>query len=298
MAKVKRKLLHRLKIGEWSFIRRLPDDQYLTLMYRINFGRRLNLQTPRAFTEKIQWLKLYWRHDSLTRCADKYEVRKYVEERIGPDILKELYGVYEKASDLDIDRLPDAFVLKVNHGCKQNVFCKNKAELNRHYTVDLLNQCMKANLFHEHREWAYKNIAPRIICEEYLATHNEILFEYGFYCYGGVPRLVEVNEDEGGIHRVNIFDLNMNLLESKYSSPPLPAPYAKPPYFDQMRDYAAALSKGFPFVRVDLIRVRDKIYFGEMTFYPLAGLCKINPDSFDYFLGSYLELPAERIGCL
>jgi len=81
-------------------------------------GKILNLQNPRSFTEKIQWLKLNWRHEILTRCADKYEVRKFVKERVGPELLKKLYGVYDKVEDVDIDRLPDAFVLKVN--CSSN----------------------------------------------------------------------------------------------------------------------------------------------------------------------------------
>lgn len=294
MAKAHRKLLQQLKIGEWSFCRRLPDDQYLQLMYRINFGRRLNLRNPQAFTEKIQWLKLYWRDDNMTRCADKFEVRKFVEERIGPNMLKRMYGVYDQADAIDLDGLPNAFVLKVNHGCKQNIFCKNKSELDWNYSIDLLNQCMKANLYYQHREWAYKNIVPRIICEEYLAPNDEILYEYGFYCYSGVPRLVEINEDEGSVHRVNMFDLKMNLLESKYSDPSLHMPYVKPPQLDKLLEYATLLSEGFPFVRVDLLCVGQKIYFGEMTFYPLAGLCKINPDSFDYFLGAYLDLPTEN----
>ena len=182
-------------------------------------GKRLNLQNPRAFTEKIQWLKLNWRYDILTQCADKYEVRKFVEERIGPEILKELYGVYEKPEDIDINELPDAFVLKVNHGCKQNIFCKKKSELDWNHSVRLLKKYLKANYYYPYREWAYKNIVPRIICEEHLTKNGEILYEYGFYCYDGVPRLVEINEYKAELHRVNMFDLDLNLLENKYRFP-------------------------------------------------------------------------------
>ncbi len=255
-------------------------------------GRRLDLKNPRAFTEKIQWLKLNWRNDTITKCADKYEARKFVEDRIGPEVLKELYGVYEKPGDIDINKLPNTFVLKVNHGCKQNIFCKNKLELDWNHSKNLLKKYLKENLYYTNgREWAYKDIPPRIICEENLAVDGKILYEYGFYCYDGVPRVVEINEYEGELHRVNMFDLNMNLLENKYGSPPLPEPYTSPPQFDRMLEYSAILSKGFPFVRVDLLCVNNKVYFGELTFYPLAGLLKIDPESFDYFLGSYLQLP-------
>jgi len=255
-------------------------------------GRRLNLRNPVAFTEKIQWLKLNWRNDTITKCADKYEARKFVEGRIGPELLKELYGVYEKPEDIDIHELPNTFVLKVNHGCRQNIFCKDKSELDWNYAKCLLKKYLKENLYYTNgREWSYKDIIPRIICEENLTADGKILYEYGFYCYDGVPRLVEINEYEGESHRVNMFDVNLNLLENRYGAPPLPEPYTSPPQFDRMLEYCAVLSKGFPFVRVDLICVNNKIYFGEMTFYPLAGLCKINPESFDYFLGSFLQLP-------
>ena len=275
-----------------SFLGRLfPDRIFLLMLYRIRVGKRLDLHNPRRFTEKIQWLKLNWRDDIITRCSDKYQVRKFVEERIGPEILKELHGVYEKPEDIDLNQLPDAFVLKVNHGCKQNIFCKKKSDIDWNHTVRLLKKYLKENLYPTTREWAYKNIVPRIICEEYLTKNGEKLYEYGFYCYDGVPRLVEINEYQAELHRVNMFDLHLNLLENKYGVPPLPAPVTRPPQFDKMLEYSTKLSKGFPFLRVDLLFVNNRIYFGELTFFPLAGLLKLSPESFDYFLGANLKLP-------
>ena len=252
------------------------------------------MQNPQAFTEKIQWLKLNWRYDILTRCSDKYEVRKFVEERAGPEILKELYGVYDRVEDIDISRLPDAFVLKVNHGCKQNIFCTDKSGFDWNRSVNLLKQYLKTNHYYSYREWGYKNIVPRIVCEEHLTKNGETLYEYNFYCYGGVPRLVEILEDKAGCRRVNMFDLALKLLENKYKTPPLLAPILKPVQFEKMLEYVSKLSQGFPFVRVDLFCVNNRVYFGEMTFYPLAGLARIRPESFDFFLGSYLQLPAEK----
>lgn len=287
---VRIRLLYRL--GRWFLDRFISDKKYLALMYRIKIGKRLSMQNPQAFTEKIQWLKLNWRCDILTQCQDKYEVRKFVENRIGSESLKNLYGVYHKPEDIDINRLPDAFVLKVNHGCKQNIFCKKKSELDWNHTVSLLKEYLKNNLYYPHREWAYKNIVPRIICEQHLTKNGEILYEYGFYCYDGVPRVVEINEYQAELHRVNMFDLDLNLLENKYGSPPLQVTVTRTSQFGRMLEYSTILSKGFPFVRVDLLYVNNRIYFGEMTFYPLAGLCKLDPESFDYFLGSFLQLPS------
>jgi hypothetical protein len=279
-------LLQRSLIG-----RQIPDEMYLKILYRIKVGRRLDLQNPRAFSEKIQWLKLHYRYDIVTQCSDKYAVRRFVEDRIGPEVLKELYDVYEEIEDIHIHKLPDAFVLKVNHGSGQNIFCKKKSELDWNHSIRLIKKYFKDNHYFEYREWGYKNVAPRIICEEHLTKNGETLYEYGFYCYDGVVRLVEMNEYTPGLKRVNMLDLDLNLLENKYSSPPLFQPVTRPMQLDRMLEYAAILSKGFPFVRVDFITVNDRIYFGEMTFYPLAGLARISPESFDYFLGSYLKLP-------
>lgn len=253
-------------------------------------GKRLDLQNPRTFTEKIQWLKLYWRNPLLTQCADKYESRKFVSERVGPELLKKLYGVYEKPEDIDIRNLPESFVLKVNHSCQQNIFCKKKSALDWKASIRLLNKYLKENYYYYFREWAYKDIPPRIICEEYLAKNDETLYEYSFYCYDGFPRVVEINEYQAQLHRVNMFDIDLNLLENKYDSPSLQTPVARTPQYEKMLEYSTMLSEGFTFVRVDLLYVNNRIYFGEMTFYPLAGLCKLDPDSFDFFLGSYLKL--------
>lgn len=286
------KLLRRLE--KWFSNRYISDERYLAWKYKRRMGKRLNLQKPRAFTEKIQWLKLNWRYDILTRCSDKYEVRKFVEDRVGPELLKELYGVYSRVADIDINQIPDAFVLKINHGCKQNIFCTKKSGLDWNRSAGRLKKYLKSKHYYIHREWSYKNIVPRIICEEHLTKGGETLSEYNFYCYDGVPRLVEILEDKAGCRRVNMFDLNLNLLERKYKAPPLPAPVVRPIQFEKMLEYASRLSQGFPFVRVDLFHVNNRIYFGEMTFYPLAGLVQIHPESFDLFLGSYLQLPTRK----
>ena len=279
-------------VKKWFCKRYVPDERYLKRKYKKMTGKDLNLQNPQTFTEKIQWLKLNWRPDILTRCSDKYEVRKFVEERVGPEILKELYGVYDRAEDIDIKQLPDAFVLKVNHGCGQNIFCKNKSNFDWKRSAGLLKEYLKLNRYYPHREWGYKNIIPRIICEEHLTKNGETMHEYQFYCYDGIPRLVQILNLKA--KQQNLFDLDLNPLEVKYRFSSLPLPFAKPLHFAKMIGYASELSKGFPFARVDLPCVNDRVFFGEITFYPTGGLFPINPESFDLVLGSYLKLPSKK----
>jgi len=269
----------------------LPDKYYIIWIYMKRLRKKPNLLNPQTFTEKMQWLKLNWRPNILTQCADKYEVRKFVESRVGPAILKELFGVYNRVEDINLDQLPNSFVLKVNHGCKQMVFCPNKADLNWTCSTDLLTQYLKANNYYRNREWAYKHIPPRIICEEHLTPKGETLLEYNFYCFNGIPHFVEITETKTNSKRVTFLDLAWNVVGRKYRAKALTDPL-KPQELDQMVDYATRLSAGFPFVRVDLFYTNNRIYFGELTFYPLGGIFKFNPESIDLLLGSYLQIPS------
>jgi len=285
------KLKRRLK--RWYVKRCVSDKRYLMSLYKERTGKTLNLQNPRAFTEKIQWLKLYWRHEILTRCADKYEVRKFVRERVGPELLKKLYGIYDRTEDVNIDHLPDAFVLKVNHGWNQNIFCKKKSEFDWNHASVLLKKYLKHQHYYSQREWAYKNIVPRIMCEEYLTKDGERMYEYQFYCYNGIPRLVQILDNKA--RQQNMFDLDLNLLKVNSPLPPLSSFVVKPVEFEKMLEYASSLSRGFPFVRVDLLNANNRISFGEMTFYPNGGLHLYDPASFDLFLGSFLDLPVTEV---
>ena len=270
----------------------LSDEKYIKYKYKRRIGFSPNLQNPESFTEKINWLKLNWHNPILTQCADKYAVRKFVEARGAGATLKKVYGVYKKPEDIDYTALPQSFVLKVNHGCKQNIFCKNKNNFDSIYANKLLNFYLKFSNYHRAREWAYKGITPCIICEEHLTSDESSMFEYNFYCYNGMPKLVEITYKENpDTARTNMYDLNFNLLERKYKTLPLEFAPEKSKEYEQMLAYEKMLSQGFPFVRVDFFLVKNKIYFGEMTFYPISGIYKFNPISFDHFLGSFLELP-------
>jgi len=267
---------------------RVADETFLKWQYLRELKKPLNLDPPKTFNEKIQWLKLHWRKDILTQCADKYEVRQFVEARGGADILKKLYGVWERAEDIDPAQLPEQFVFKVNHGCRQQIICRDKAEMDWRATGMKLNKFLQRNRFSLGREWSYKNISPRIFCEEFL----EPLLEYNFFCFNGTPQIIEVVADQLGDTLAEMRDANWKSFGRKYLiASGFPAPPQKPARFDLMWDCAAKLSAGFPFVRVDFLDCKDKVYFGEMTFYPRNGLMDLVPNSLDEHFGSLLELP-------
>ncbi len=252
-----------------SWAKIIPNNKYIAWKYKMRMGKHLNLHEPRTFTEKLQWLSLYWHNNLLTQCADKYEVRKYVEERTGAQILKKLYNVYANAHEIKFEELPDSFALKINHGSKQMILCPDKTKLDWDYSVRLLNAYLTNNNYYNFHEWAYKNIKPLILCEEHLTVDGNDMHEYNFFCYDGVPRLVEIIEIIEGVRRVGMYDIDLNLLPRKYKTLPITNPVQATTQYHEMLSYASKLSQGFPFVRVDLSYTQNRIYFGEMTFYPL-----------------------------
>ncbi len=268
-----------------------PDDVFMKKQYKKRLGKELDLENPSTFNEKIQWLKLNNRKDLYTICADKYAVRSYIEQNISDDILIKLHGVYDSAEEIDFDKLPKSFVLKVTHGSGQNILCTNKDELDLNLTTRRLKNFLSDNLFYNTREWVYKNIPPRIVCEEFLIEDGKPPRDYKFFCFNGKPTIVQVDEDRFAEHRRNMYDLEWNLLDFKFCYSNSSKPILPPKNLDKMIEYATTLSKGMPFVRVDFYEVNGKVYFGEMTFYPENGSGKFYPEEYDAKFGELIKLP-------
>jgi len=293
-------LLYLLKL---RISRLIPDKAYLKLKYRIIFGKKLNLNNPQTFNEKLQWLKLYDRNPMYTMLTDKYEVRKYVAEVIGEEHLIPLLGVWERFEEIDFDKLPNEFVLKPTHTSGDIFICKDKSKVDLTELRKIVNKWLKREYYWFHREWPYKNIKPRIIAEKYMVDESGIeLKDYKFMCFNGKPKILFVVSNrhlEGGL-KMDFYDLDWNLLpfERHYKRSGKVMP--KPRSFNKMIEIAEKLSQGIPFVRVDLYEVDGHPYFGELTFYPGAGFEEFTPEEWDYIIGSWLQLPLEKVedkGC-
>lgn len=251
--------------------RLLPDDLYLKIKYRLTMGRKLDLNNPETFNQKLQWLKLYDRKPEYTQMVDKYEVRKYIKEIIGEEYLIPLLGVYDSFEEIDFDNLPDEFVLKPNHTSGDIFICKNKSKIDYKKLRKEVNRWLKREYYWLHREWPYKNVKPRIICEELIKTENGgFPYDYKFHCFNGEPDNVMVCiERESGNPKFYFFDNEWNLL--RYNLAGINAPQGftlpKPKKMDEMFMLAKKLSSGFPFIRVDFFCENEKIYFGELTFF-------------------------------
>ena len=253
----------------------IPDRTYLKLCYWIKMGKKLNINDPKTFNEKIQWLKLYDRNPIYPEYVDKYAVRKHVGKIIGERVLIPLLGVWDEFDEIDFDELPSRFVLKCTHDSGGVVICEDKEEFDPKEARAKIEKHLAKNYFDWSREWAYKNIQPRIICEEFLEVKlDDRPNDYKFHCFNGEPKNVMVCTDR---ERENpsyyLFDQEWNSLKFIFSDLKRSEKFTipKPEKMDEMFEIAAALSEGIPFVRVDLYFENNRIYFGELTFYPESG---------------------------
>ncbi len=269
----------------------IPDILFILWQYQREVGRLPNLISPKRFTEKLQWLKLYGQGERYTAWTDKYEVRNYVRDRLGEGALTKLIAVYDKVEDIDFHALPRSFVLKCTHGSGQNIICKDKSKLDVPDSVRLLKYYMDNNLYWYGRERCYKNIVPRIVSEEYLEEDGGAPLDYKFFCFNGDPKVILACKDRFKGLKLKYFDLNWKPLEATIKGHADNSDIAKPQCLSRMIDHARKLSEGIPFVRVDFYNIADKVYFGEMTFYPSSGYAIYEPDDFDFYLGEFLKLP-------
>lgn len=267
------------------------DRKYLEFVYKEKMGDILNLDNPKKYSEKLQWLKLYNRKDEYINMVDKYEVRKYVEEKIGSEYLIPCLGIYDSTDEIDFDKLPNSFVLKTTHDSGTAVICRDKKDFDRKDAIKKLNKSLKRKYFYLYREWPYKNVKPRIIAESYMENkHKKSLDDYKFYCFNGIPKVMFIVSGRGYDPRIDFFDMKFNKLNVQQYYPNSNIKYKKPKQFDEMIRLCKILSKDMPHVRVDFYIIDNKVYFGELTFFDSAGLEKFNPLSYDEVLGSYIDL--------
>lgn len=272
----------------------LPPDIYMKIYYEYYSHKKLNLKNPVEFNEKIQWLKVYYHPDILNKLVDKYEVRKYVVEKIGENHLNELLGLYNNIFEVDFEKLPQQFVIKTTHGYNNNIIVRDKAKLNRIKSKLLLSKWMLRNQYYMGgQEWAYKNVPHRIIAEKYLAEiDNKGVSDIKFYCFNGKPEFIEVSIEVASKIFRSYFDIYWNPLEFGREGIPLyDQEIKKPEKLEEMVRIATKLADKFPFVRVDLYDINGRVLFGEMTFYPADGRFPFYPEKYNKFFGDKMKLP-------
>lgn len=297
-----KKLLRFAVDGDYRFLvvasrgrkSRMPDEEFLKRMYRIHFGRELNLENPRSYTEKLQWLKLYDHRPEYTRMVDKYAAKKYVAEKIGQEYVIPLLGVWDRVEDIDFGSLPRQFVLKTTHDSGGIVVCKDKTSLDIPAARRKLRYFLSRNYYDRNREWPYRNVPHRIIAEAYMEDSRQgELRDYKFFTFGGVPKVLYIAQGRGlgGETVADFFDMDFNHLPFTIDHDMAPDCPEKPVNFQKMKELAGKLSEGTPQLRVDFYEVDGKVYFGEMTFFHCSGMEAFHPEQWDQIFGDWVQLP-------
>lgn len=275
-----------------KILRVLNDETFLKFYYRILIGRKLDLEHPKGYNEKIQWLKLHDRNEGYCQLVDKYKVKKIVADMIGEEyVVPIIAGPWKSVDEIEVEKLPRRFVLKVSHDCGGIVICKNKEDFNWKKAKKKLKKALETNYYYVGREWPYKNIVPCVFAEEYLDFQNEdSLIDYKFMCFNGIPQIMfTVTERSKGV-KVDFFDMDFNHLPIVRHYPNSQKRIDKPAQFERMKELAQVLARDYPHVRIDFYEVEGRIYFGEYTFYPGNGLEEFASYDDDLELGKMITV--------
>lgn len=275
--------------------RYVSDENYVKWKYFLNFHKKLNLENPQSFNEKLQWLKLNDQHEEYTQMVDKYEAKKYISSILGEDFVIPTLGVYDSFDDIDFEVLPQQFVLKCTHNSGGVVICRDKEKLDIKKAKFKFEKWLGVNPFWKNREYPYKNIKPRIIAEQYMTNDDSSLelTDYKFFCFDGYVDCVMVCLDRHlNDTKFYFFNKDWELLRLNIRGKNAPEGFTipKPKTMDEMFEIAGKLSKGMKFVRIDLYEIRGHVYFGEYTFFPDSGLDPNLLPETDLYFGNLIKL--------
>lgn len=280
----------------------VPDSLFIPAYYYLSVGERLNVNNPKTFTDKIQWLKMHDHNEKYHSLVDKQSVKKYVAEVIGEQYVIKTLAIWNSIDEIDVSGLPDQFVLKTTNGGGSTgvVICKDKKDFDIEAAKQKLRWSANYDIYQNMGEWAYKGVKPRVFAEEYIAPDNidGDIPDYKWYCFNGVPKFCQVIKDRSGIETIDFFDVSWNHQEFVGLNPlvgPSKEEPARPEDIDIQIEIAQKLSKDMPFSRIDLYSINKKTYFGEITFYPASGIGSFTPQKYNDVLGELLVLPCKTV---
>lgn len=271
------------------------DALYLKMEYYFQTGRRLNLNNPKSYNEKLQWLKIHDRKPEYTQMVDKAGVKDYITKTIGEEYVIPTLGVWKHFDEIDFTTLPEKFVLKCTHDSGGLVICKDKKTLDKVSAKKKIEKCLKKNYFYGTREWPYKDVEPRIIAEPLLEQANgEEICDYKVMCFNGKAKLIELHMNRHSDHHTqDFYDVNWQKTEISQGKgyggcSDIEVP--KPSCLDEMLQLSETLTKDMAHCRVDWYVVNGHLYFGELTFFDGSGFDLFDRYEDDLLLGSWINL--------
>lgn len=279
-----------LRLKLITLLRFIPDELYLQLVFFIKNGKFLNLKNPQTFCEKLNWLKLHGYKPEYSDYVDKIKARDIVKEKLCEDISIPLLGKWKHYKDIDFDSLPNQFVLKCNHDSGSVKIIRDKKAINHKELEEFFEGRLKIDNYILGRDY-YRNITPYIIAEKYMAeADSDDIADYKFFCFDGKPVIMFVATERAKDCKFDFYDMDFNHLDIVNIHPNSEKTIEKPSQFERMKEYAAKLSQGLKFVRIDLYEINRKVYFGEYTFFHGGGFWSMHSDGWEEKLGSWINL--------
>ncbi len=273
------------------------DRLYLTLQYFLKLGKFIDFENPELFGEKLQYLKLYNKNPLYSKLVDKYEVKKYVSNKLSADYCIPTIGVWNNIDEIDIKELPDECVLKCTHDSGSILFYR-KGDPFIDKKLKKLQKSLRKNYYLQSKEWPYRDVKHRIIAEPLMKDDNKLdLIDYKFFCFDGNPMFCQVIQNRRKNETIDWFNMDWKLMpfsgihKSIFERfPNSKIPIKKPFCFEEMKSIAKTLSQGIPFVRIDLYEINQKVYFGEFTFFPMSGYGTFYPIQYNKILGDLINV--------
>ncbi len=273
----------------------LPDHVAVNLTYFRSFRRLPNLRHPKTFNEKIAWRKLYQHDPRFPIFADKIAVKAEVAKLIGEEYIIETLWVGSNPEDIPFDRLKPPYVIKVNHSSGGHVFIRTAQDIKRDAIVASMREQLGFPHGHTFREWAYLGIPRKVMVERMIEMPDgDVPEDYKFFAFQGRVHFIHFDCDRPRGLRQNLYDRDWHLLAVKMGYPPISEPVFRPVNLGEMIDLAEKIAAQFDFVRVDLYSPPQGILFGEVTFYPNAGIQAFIPEEWDGKFGEPWQIDSSR----
>jgi hypothetical protein len=264
----------------------LPDYLAVNLLYYRAFRKWPDLKHPKTFNEKIAWRKLYQRNPQFSLFSDKIAVKAEIARLIGEQRIIETLWTGAAPEAIPFDDLAPPYVVKVNHSTGGSLFVRTPQDVKKEMIVSSMREQLRLSHGRRFREWGYLGIQPRVLIERMVETPNDDLpDDYKFFVYHGRAHFIQFVCDRPRGLKLNFYDREWNLLPAKLRYPCTSQPIPKPANLAQMIEIAEKIGAQFDFVRVDLYSSPQGILFGEVTFYPNAGLEAFTPEQWDMTFG-------------
>lgn len=287
-----------MKTDKFNFLERILffifrnflNDYYFAYFSLKRWYGRASLNPPITFNEKLQWLKIFDRNQSIIKLADKYDVREYVATKIGNNYLNEIYDIWENANDINLKILPSSFVIKATHGSGMNFFIRDKNNVDQNFIFQLCSNWIKTDYGKLGREWMYSKMKPKVIVEKLILDQDgKVPKDYKVFCFNGKAMYISVDIDRFDNQKRCFYDINWNKQNFTTLHKIYEGDIPKPKNLEEMLYCAETLAESFKFVRIDFY-LTDKLIFGEMTFYPGNCTEPFFPDYYDFELGKFLKI--------